>query len=71
MRRSCHNLLAGWKQVAKLREWFAGCVFSLVEGEEATYWLFVYAKQSPFRLYFLELNEQDGVHAQVATRELR
>ena len=54
----------GWmKQVAQQRQDFAGAVFSLVSEDSATYWLYLYAKQSPYRLFFLELLLDEGVTA--------
>ena len=43
------------------RQRYAGTIFALVVDEEASYWLFWYAKQSPYRLYFLRLSLEDGI----------
>ena len=50
------------KKVATLRDRFAGRVFALVPDEEeseASYWFFLYARQSPMRLYFMSLEFVD------------
>ena len=55
----------GWmKAIAKLRQAFGGSVLALITEHEPTFWLFLYARQSPFRLYFLELLVQHGVRYQ-------